>query len=380
MKNGIFPLLVGFCAAFVATTLCQANLYVYDYDPGRHDRFYSGADGDFVGEGFDFSGVGHTSSYRWVTMISPTYFLTATHFLPPAGSTVTFYEGNIKSPAFRHDYVVDDYFVTFTWNGLPSDLTLGRLVVPENRTEAILPEDNIAYYPIISPSEFTYTGADVFVYGKTGIVGTNEIARTYPFLDESTASYDKHTYIARYFYNAGPDEAFVVSGDSGAPSFIVWEGQLALAGTHYLAWGAPPPTSGVSSFGDSFVPEYIEQILAVQIEGDLDGNHRVDSRDIDSVRANWGREVTPGDLTQGDASGDGFVGSPDLDIVRSNWNRTGPGYYLSRTAASAAAVAVPEPSCLFLAVGAAVTAVFRARNRRPPRARTQGGVRDSKTG
>ena len=366
MKSNLLLVAVGFCAVLASAARCRANLYIDEYNAARHDRFYEGEDGDFIGEGYDFSGVGHTSSYRWVTMISPTYFLTATHHLPAVGSTVTFYEGNVKSDEFKHDYVVDDYFVTFELEGLPSDLTLGRLVVPADQREAILPEDNIGYYPIISPDAYDYIGADVFVYGKADIVGMNDITTTYAWKDYWTASYTKYTYVAAYLYDPsasgkGGDEAYVVTGDSGAPSFVMSDGQLALAGTHYFISGYPPPTEGSSFFGDSFAPEYLDQLAAVQIEGDVNGDQFVGSEDLNTVRRYWNQDVPPGDLSQGDLSGDGHVGSADLNIVRANWGHTGPAYYLN-TALLPLAAAVPEPSAFVLLVVGGAMLLKRRRN------------------
>ena len=60
------------------------------------------------------------------------------------------------------------------------------------------------------------------------------------------------------------------------------------------------------------------------LEGDLDGDGLVGSSDLDLVRANWGNDVTPGDLSAGDPSGDGTVGSADLDIIRGNWGASRP--------------------------------------------------------
>ena len=57
------------------------------------------------------------------------------------------------------------------------------------------------------------------------------------------------------------------------------------------------------------------------LPGDLNLDQIVDSADLDLIRANWCRTVSPGSLIDGDASGDGYVGSADLDIVRGNWLR-----------------------------------------------------------
>ena len=58
------------------------------------------------------------------------------------------------------------------------------------------------------------------------------------------------------------------------------------------------------------------------LEGDLNGDGSVGGSDLDIVRANWGQQVTPGDLLHGDASGDGVVNGSDLDIIRANWGQT----------------------------------------------------------
>lgn len=73
------------------------------------------------------------------------------------------------------------------------------------------------------------------------------------------------------------------------------------------------------------------------LPGDLNGDGRVDSADLDGIRAAWGNTTAPGDVAAGDISGDGVVGSADLDLVRANWGR------------SLRAAAVPEPGMAMLA-------------------------------
>ncbi|NLE59519.1 MAG: PEP-CTERM sorting domain-containing protein [Planctomycetes bacterium] len=70
------------------------------------------------------------------------------------------------------------------------------------------------------------------------------------------------------------------------------------------------------------------------IPGDLNVDGSVTSMDLDIVRANWGRQVAPGNVRLGDPSGDGLVGGTDLDIIRNHWGRH--------------LVPVPEPSTLLL--------------------------------
>ena len=60
------------------------------------------------------------------------------------------------------------------------------------------------------------------------------------------------------------------------------------------------------------------------IPGDLNGDGTVNSSDLDVIRANWGRIVLPGALSEGDPSGDGLVNSSDLDVIRTTWGTTTP--------------------------------------------------------
>src|SRR5271163_2930070 len=63
-------------------------------DPQQYARFYSGSDKAFIGQAYNWSGVG-SDGYSWATMISPTFFISANHDHP--GSTLTFYSGNSLS-------------------------------------------------------------------------------------------------------------------------------------------------------------------------------------------------------------------------------------------------------------------------------------------
>ena len=73
---------------------------------------------------------------------------------------------------------------------------------------------------------------------------------------------------------------------------------------------------------DAFVVRF--QDFQLEPPGDLNGDGYVGSADLDIVRANWGRTVTPGDFASGDACADGVVSSGDLDIVRASWGAGTP--------------------------------------------------------
>ena len=195
------------------------------------------------------------------------------------------------------------------WNGQLSDLKVGRLVVPDNRTEAILPEDGIAWYPVVAADEFAYYYAELFVYGLTDRVGRNSLDRIRAY-DNRDAENRRITQVMEYVYapdaefGFGSDEAYVVSGDSGGPSFVIADDRLALAGIHYYNYGTDPVVGRAS--GDSFVPAYLDQLTTFRIPGDVTGDQRVNSEDLDVIRSNWGAD--PDDVIgEPDLTGDGIV-------------------------------------------------------------------------
>ncbi len=76
------------CAWCAVIAPSHADLTVRGYSPLLHDRFNNHS--SFIGSGIDWSGVGRSSGGRWATMISDTYFLSAAHFPPGVGDTLTF--------------------------------------------------------------------------------------------------------------------------------------------------------------------------------------------------------------------------------------------------------------------------------------------------
>lgn len=332
---------IGWVGLMLWTSIGYADLWVQGYSANLHDRFYAGADRAFVGEKYDWSGVGQNGA--WVTMISPTYFVSANHYHPAAGSTLTFYEGNTKDHA--HTYTVDS---TFSANC--NDLYLGRLTAP------IPASDHIAYYPILKlSSDNLYTGRQIFVYGVPNRVGRNTITAIY---GTKEMEYDYNTYDDQA--TVGADEAYLASGDSGAPSFTAYGGVLTLLGTHQSHSGTPPPADGWWSI-DNFVPDYIawlnskmvgQQVTTVTPwRGDANLDGMVNGADLNVVLSNYGR--TGMGWSQGDFNGDGAINGVDLDIVLSNYSES-----------AAAAAAVPEPSACGLLLFGGMGWLVRSMRRR----------------
>ena len=255
IKHFLFVTAVVLCGW--GTSFGNTYLQGVDGDHNRsfkHDRFYTGADRDFHAEAYDFSGVGQGS---WLTMISPRYFVSAAHAAPSYGATVTFYEGNTTSSG-QHQYTVDSWgFQTrYEEGGAYSDLWLGRL------TEDIPEEDNITYYPVLDlDSESDYIGREIYAYGNPHRVGRNHLDWIY-----ATTIGSKKSRVMAFDFDAtegsgmGESECYMMSGDSGGPSFIEWDGELALVGIHWYNNGSTPYNGARS--GDTFVPYYIDQMNA----------------------------------------------------------------------------------------------------------------------
>ena len=350
--------LVFILALLVSTTLvsqARAAMTIYGYEPENHARFYSSPDRDFIGEGYDWSGVGLSAGVYpgggtcpggtdWATMISPQYFLTAAHAPPEYGEHITFYENDDLTKSNPHEYVVD------IWSQNWGDLCLRRL------TEPLHPEDNIAYYPILDLQDSDYSkyfNLTFFAYGHTYRVGRNQADedgiknRTINSSPTISMQYD---YKAPPVYpeivgGLGDDECRIEPGDSGGPSFVaLGDDKLALIGIHWY-------TDFDSYSGDSFVPRYIGSISSyvsdmetfTPIGGDANMDGIVNDIDASILSANWNQSHAA--WTQGDFNDNGYVDAADAAIMAANWLRTAMP---TTPTSGVSSLAVPEPATALL--------------------------------
>jgi hypothetical protein len=233
----------------------QAALLVNGYDADMNDRFNNSS--SFIGAPYDWSGVGRNSGGQWATLISDSYFVTASHFAPPNASVIRFYKTNDTSGDYAEQTVI-------TKNGIAgSDLSLGQLTAPVFSGTPF----EIAHYPILTlPGLSDFVGLGLQIVGRDADppaldsmrLGTNEITGTQAAFSDSALSgtgdmfyYDYDTSIA--------NEAKVAGGDSGAPSFVVVDGQLALVGVHWFVYSgaATDPSTGS---GDTLVSSYVDDL------------------------------------------------------------------------------------------------------------------------
>lgn len=214
-------------------------LFNKGYIPKRHDRFYSGEDKAFIGKEFDWSGIGRVNgNYKWATMISDHFFLSAYHFHPVNGDQLWFWpENNLDQHIIR----------TVVWGK--------RAVNEEDCWVGMLNEsvpENYSKYKLFYRQTGDYNDFYTFYVGKrpdhTGIaIGKR------PFRDY------KSSLIYLIFYGVSLDQSNLdyvegVSGDSGAPTFAIVNGELALMGNHYA--------SGMDEFSAQFINEINEVIMS----------------------------------------------------------------------------------------------------------------------
>lgn len=241
--RGFFVLLM-IVSMFLLPTLGRSSMIVRGYNSVRHDRFYAGNNKQFIGDPYDFSGVGLSNRGNWATLVSDNCFLSSVHRHPSAGQKVTFWASNDQNG------VSYTYKVTGGTRIGGTDLWVGWFS-PE-----VSVDPSIARYPVpVLTLSNHYHGLELYNYGVKHRLGRN-------VLD----SFDRVTiggsrgFVLLYDYDnndvpsVGGDETYLNGGDSGGPSFAVFNSRLALIGIH---WGK---TSYPASSTDTFVAAYFDQI------------------------------------------------------------------------------------------------------------------------
>jgi hypothetical protein len=240
-----------FTLAFLLGPFTGWALKLQTLDLKRHYRFYEGADNNFIGNPYDWSGVARTYDVgKWGAMISPSYFISANHFHPANGETFRFYHGNSTNDTYEERTVLSGQKILGP-GGANSDLWLGKLSAPVSSA--------VAKYPMLRlPSTLNdYIGKKIHVFGRPtdNNQATNSQSRLHLGLSKvsSVQADSGGSYFSWYTSNApfGGDTAlYAEGGDSGGSSFIVFNGVPTVLGTHYY-----PNMS-------SFAPDYIDQFNA----------------------------------------------------------------------------------------------------------------------
>lgn len=236
-------------AAWAATApASHAAISIQSFTPATNDRFANNP--AFTAAAYDWSGVGRAADGKWVTMLSSTVFITATHFHPGLpgigiGTTVSFLPGNNPgSPAISGTIAgaqqigSTDLWIGFLSSPLPGSIaSYGIATIPlTNATYGASSVANqFAYLSGLSPTVGGY-GASPLTNQATG---TNRIEGFQQSLSLSGSTGDV-LFLAE---NLPGDPGFVMTsfetdvngGDSGSPLMTISGGNLVVSG---IAWAS----------------------------------------------------------------------------------------------------------------------------------------------
>ena len=253
MRIHLFPTL-GLAVGVLSSAALALD--IRGYEPTRHDRFIGFPSAPTLNPDawFDasaYSGVGWSVSdpRRQFALVSPQHFLFAAHWGFQPGEIIRF----LAPDGVLHDYTVESV-TQVAVNGNGVDLMLGRLIAP------VVAETGITPLPYLYFADSTaYSNIALQIFGENGQVGAGSL-RGYNNLDPGTGM-TWMSYFARMASETGQDDCNFTIGDSGSPTFSLWNGKPALVGTHSMLF-----TDAQNTFYfnyDSFVPTYAPQINAL---------------------------------------------------------------------------------------------------------------------
>ena len=235
-------------------------LVIDGFDAERHERFSN--DSDFIGDSDNWSGVGRNGT--WATMVSDSFFVSASHSHPGNGASITFYHGNNAAGASD---TRETHTVGQGWRIDGSDLWLGRLGTSTTTSSV---SSSVAKYGIADISLSNSLNSELYVFGTGTVattttgqrVGSNLSDDTISGFNDSNLNGTGNVFL--YDFDVGvADEARVVGGDSGAPSFLMTDSDPLLLGIHWFRYEDLSTTPGTLGSGDTFVPSYISQMNAL---------------------------------------------------------------------------------------------------------------------
>jgi hypothetical protein len=235
-----------YLVTLLAAVLCTserltADIAIDSYTANTNDRFTNHS--TFIASGFNLSGIGQTESGRWATAISRNVIVSANHFEP--SGAIRFYSDNNPSTAPVTRTIVSgqrvgisDLYIAVLDSELPNS------IVHYSYANEILTTG--ATSPIVGFNAGIYQNLNAYMVGlspesrpvfQDQAVGRNEISgylENINFLGNSTNDNDALLLVKDAV--GSPQyvtyEAYVQSGDSGAPLFVSINGEFRLLGTN----------------------------------------------------------------------------------------------------------------------------------------------------
>jgi hypothetical protein len=257
-------------------TLSTSAIVVSGYSDAENLRFHD--DPAFIGSPYSWSGVGRVSATldtssnshhrEWATLLGENYFISAVHYKPNPGDTITFSSGNSPTSPTFHYTVAGGFGVPDTdlWIGYTAgamDSSLKRYAFDTT------PADSLSDTGLIA-STLYMTGDDVA--GGAGtlsdtIIATNQAetwieggSTTFQSTPGETINLSSaipwDTFVnwenltSDTANTATTHEGFLESGDSGSPAFQIVGGELEIVGLAYAVINSP----GVQGNFDAALP------------------------------------------------------------------------------------------------------------------------------
>lgn len=267
-------------ATFALSSFLQGAMSIDNFAPASNDRFAN--DPSFIANGFDLSGVGRTAGGRWATLIADNIFITANHFQPGLGSSLTFFETNDPTGISHSRTVsggqriggVTDLYIGFLSAPLPTTIARYEFTTLDRTSGAagfsVRQVSNEFLFTVgISPTTTTYGSS-----GLTNLaVGENrlEFFQDDVFISGINSTTDSFTTVENQAGDSGftleTHESSLNGGDSGSPAFTIINGELVLLGiataegTGTLTTGGPNPISSSRNTSIySYIGNYDEEI------------------------------------------------------------------------------------------------------------------------
>lgn len=261
---------------------------IENFSDATNNRFTD--DANFIGAGFDFSGVARATNGRWGTLISPNAVLGAQHVPPAVGTRFLFYpandlnvtpfeafvtsnqqvgstdlniailDRNLDPSIAIYDFAIEEYDgdepVTTT---NPDGSTSTQHFFNTNRGQVNIVGDRALIFGV-SASSNPSTSTDqavgenlVYAFSENVVFGSNTDNDTIIFERDAVGTADALTH-----------ETHVRAGDSGAPAFLTnsSNNDLILVGVNSFRFDGSAPSTFRSS-GNTYTGNQVDEINAI---------------------------------------------------------------------------------------------------------------------
>lgn len=239
-------------ALFMMVGFAQA-LEIRSYSPSRHDRFVTtegvttvNPEAYYDSSLYTAVGFSDVGAGRQYVLITPEHVLFAKHFTGGHTSQMSFINASGQTITRTPVSTIE----VPNGSGGIADVIILKLDAP------ISDELDITPLPYLNlASESLYNNTVITMFGNSTRAGRGVIAGFDDYSDDNIDS--TRYYTSTYFNSRGTqDDAYVVVGDSGSPSFASVNGSPALVGLHLSVLS----TFISSTTFDTFVPEYADAI------------------------------------------------------------------------------------------------------------------------